>query len=175
MVREIIRFRQRYKLRSQSGYGECQGLCQKLSSSGTEKSSIEDRYTILDELVQSKSSSDLLQMTTNLLVINLSDALTIDRKDQLEKVCLDHGHFRLLEYLIILIQQRFFRCQVLSESSHDQTSRANLEGFFQEVEIVELLYSFCLVLKFKQLWNFVNVAIWELEFCSFFSLFYELE
>jgi len=175
VVREIIRFRQWYKLRSQFGNGEGQGLSQKLSSSGTEKSRIKDRYAILDELVQSKSSSDLLQMTTNFLVVNLSDTLTIDRKDQLEEVCLDHGHFRLLEYLVILIHQRFFRCQVLSDSIRDQTGRANLEGFFQEVEVVELVNRFSLVLKFKQLWNFVNVAVWELEFYSFLSLFYELE
>ena len=84
MVREIIRFRQRYKLRSQSGYGECQGLCQKLSSSGTKKSCIKNGYAILDELIKSESSSDLLQMATKLFVVNLSDALTIDRKDQLE-------------------------------------------------------------------------------------------
>ena len=84
MVREIIRFHQRYELRPHFGHGESQSLSQKLSSSGTKKSCIKNGYAILDELVKSESSSDLLQMVTKLCVVNLSDALTIDRKDQLE-------------------------------------------------------------------------------------------
>ena len=81
VVREIIRFQQRYELRSQFGNGEGQSLSQKLSSSRTKKSSIENGYAILNELVKSKSFSDLLQMVTKLCIVNLSDALPIDRKD----------------------------------------------------------------------------------------------
>lgn len=175
MVGEIIRFNQRYKLRSQFGYGKGQGLSQKLSSSRTEKSSIEDRYTIFNKWVQSESSSDLFQMTTDLFIIYLSDALSIDSEYQLRKVSFYHSNFSLLEYLVVLVQWRFFRCLVFSESSHDKTSGANLEGFLQKVEIIEVIKTFGLVLKFEQLRYFVNVSIWKLEFVSFLSLFYEFK
>ena len=135
-------------MRPQFGNGECQGLRHKLTCSRSKKSCIKNRDAVFNKLVQRKRSGYLVQMSTNLHVVDLLDTLTIDREDQLEEVCFDHRNFCLLKQFVILHHIRLFRCPVLAESSLDQTGCAYLERSFQKVEVVELINRFGLILKF---------------------------
>jgi hypothetical protein len=175
VVREVERLDQGDELRAQLGYGQCQRACEPLAGTLPEKASIKNSDAVLDKLVKCKRASNLLQVSTKLSVIDLTDLLEEDHKRQVNDVSLCHCHLCLLKQFVVFHLLRFLGGVVFGDCLHDKASSSDLESKVEYFEVLQMVIALDLVLELQNVGNVGDVRIRELKSLALKCTFNQFE